>query len=231
MRAEHLPEEVIDGQRLGRHIEHDPRSKDHPFGIVLGFSSLKDVEHHRTGKLFNQGELSSCTGNATAGAVNSSPLHVVKKTLHEPDAVKIYERATQLDSFPGEYPPDDSGSSGLAAAKAAQEMGLITSYKHAFSLSEALSALQLAPVITGVQWYEGFDHPDASGLVKIAGQPRGGHEFVIRQFIKGTTLMNSILWADNSWGPAYGKVGRFCFTVKTWGALLADSGDATILLK
>ena len=35
-------------------------------------------------------------------------------------AVKLYEDATVVDGYPGEYPPDDTGSSGLAICKVSQ---------------------------------------------------------------------------------------------------------------
>lgn len=229
-----LEEALVGDHRLGRHVEHDPRSRDFPFlGAGAPVPPLKSVLHKRHGTVFNQGNLGSCTGNAAAGAVNTEPLYHAdfKKLLHEVDAINLYELATVLDGYPGQYPPDDSGSSGLAAAKAAQQKGYIKSYRHAFSIDEALSALMTAPVITGVSWYEGFDHPDANGLVAIAGQVRGGHEFeIVGLHLDTTDPFSSVVEATNSWGTSWGKSGRFFFTVSTWSQLLADQGDVTVLL-
>lgn len=236
--VERLEEQAVEGKPLGRHIEHDEASWGFPWERMVAASKYRTVFHTRVDKgPFNQGEISSCTGNATAGAINTIPLHETgMKILAEKDALKIYELATVLDGIPGSYPPDDTGSSGLSAAKAAQQLEYIGSYKHAFSLAAALSALQEGPTIAGISWYEGFDEPDEHGLVKIAGQVRGGHEIEQVGFIVESTPETSLVVCENSWDKTWGATidgvpGRFCFTVKTYGALLAARGDVTILEK
>lgn len=230
-----LPEEVVEGKRLGRHVEHDPRSRDYPF-MAPQTVPIQNVLWPRLSGPFDQGQIGSCTGNATAGAVNTKPLHgahpASNKILVEADALKIYEMATHLDSSPGSYPPDDTGSSGLAAAKAAKKLGLIGSYQHAFNLHAALQALMHGPVITGVAWYEGFDNPDSNDEVFISGQVRGGHELEVRGFSLGRSAdySDSLVIAENSWGPNWGNAGMFSFTVATWAQLLAEQGDVTVLV-
>ena len=229
-----LDEHVIEGQRLGRHVEHDPRSRAYAYEAPAGAAALVAVEHVRHGGIFNQGNLGSCTGNAAAGAKNTEPLYHAGSAhpLSESGAVDLYSLATQLDGLSnGYYPPTDTGSSGLAVAKAMQQQGLIGSYSHAFNMAAALAALQAGPVITGVPWYEGFDSPDANGLVKIAGQIRGGHEIVARGYQPGVAADGSdaLIKLDNSWGTGWGKSGSFYWTVATWASLLAQQGDVTIL--
>lgn len=226
-----LPETKVEGKPLGRHIEHDPRSRQYPW--TAGATPLQSVTHQRHGSIFNQGQIGSCTGNAAAGACNTDPEYTQHKhpLLHESDALMIYEDATKLDNVPGSYPPDDTGSSGLAVAKALKSRGFITGYTHAFSLADALDALMLGPVIAGISWYEGFDTPDANGLVKIDGEVRGGHEIMARQYSKmgAVPSMSDLVVFDNSWGTSYGVSGRFSMTVQTFGDLLQQQGDVTIL--
>lgn len=235
--TERLEEHPVPGKPLGRHIEHDELSRGHAYAEEFSFNSLRDVMHKRHGGAFDQGNLGSCTGNATAGAINTDPLHETQKQLKEADAVKIYSLATILDGFPGVYPPDDTGSSGMAAAKAAKQLGYISGYKHAFNISQALTALQVGPTITGINWYEGFDNPDPdTGLVEIAGQIRGGHEIEEVGFVVKHTLDESLIILENSWGVGWGVAiggvrGRFCMTVKTKKDLMAQQGDTTILVK
>lgn len=226
-----LVEEPVEGKPLGRHVEHDPRSKDYPFTLLSDASALQTVEHKRHGSIFDQGQIGSCTGNAMAGARNTEPVfdpddHV----LTEMGALTAYIRASIIDGFPGYYPAQDTGSSGLAVAKAAKQMGWIKGYSHAFSIDAALTALQSGPVITGVHWYEGFDSPDENGLVQIAGQIRGGHEIVARGYQSAPNPDDALILLDNSWGTSYGKDGHFFWTVATWRRLLNESGDATILV-
>lgn len=229
--AHRIPEEPVVGKPLGRHVEHDPRSRS--FGLVAAAVPLRNVHHRRYGGPLDQGDLGSCTGNAVAGAVNTSPLHTPKKRLlRESDAVAIYTLATTLDAFAGEYPPTDTGSSGLAAAKAARQLGHISAYRHAFGIDEALQALMVAPVITGVDWYESFDRPDARGRIEIAGQVRGGHEFEVLGYEhRSGSAGDAIVFCVNSWGLGYGRRGRFTMTVSTWAALLAAQGDVTVLVR
>lgn len=225
-----IPEQVVPGKRLGRHVEHDPRSRAYAFGAVMAPSSMRSVVHRRWGHIFDQGDLGSCTGNAAAGAANCRPLHHLgTKTLKEADAVDLYSLATQLDGFDGEYPPEDTGSSGLAVAQALTQKGLIDGYQHAFGIAEALTALQIKPVITGIDWLEGFDTPSATGLVEIAGQVRGGHEFLVRGFEWHGTVLDSVVGCDNSWGETYGHKGTFRMRVRDWSEMLDRSGDVTIL--
>lgn len=223
--AEEIIELVIEGKRLGRHIDHDPKSLNHP---VTAYGPLKKILHRRYGKVLDQGQLGSCTGNAISGALNTVPTHKPKgKILTETDAVAIYEAATIIDGFPGQYPPTDTGSSGLAVCQVAKTQGYITSYQHAFSIDQALQALMLYPVITGVNWYEGFDSPDQNGLVQISGQVRGGHEFEVLGYNPATDLVTAV----NSWGTGWGVSGRFHFTSKTWATLLSQQGDVTVPIR
>lgn len=229
MIVERIEEHVVEGKRLGRHIEHDPRSRDFAF-TAPPEQALAAVEHKRYGTIFNQGQIGSCTGNACAGARNTEPLwNADDHILTELGAKEIYELATIVDGFPGQYPPDDTGSSGLAVAKAIKRLGLIGSYSHAFGIDAALAALQTGPVITGVSWYEGFDTPDANGLVKISGQIRGGHEIVARGYQPAANPDDALILLDNSWGSTWGLNGSFYWTVATWKKLLASQGDVTIL--
>lgn len=215
---------MSDLRPLGRVVQHDPRSR--AFAVQVNEAApLKKVLWHRYGTVLNQGRLGSCTGNAIAGALNTAPFWKPGRTLTEKDAVVLYCAATHLDDVPGSYPPDDTGSSGLAVCKAAKVAGLISGYTHAFSLAQALQALMSGPVITGIDWHSGFDHPDANGVVTASGWVRGGHEFEVVGYDPATQLVTAI----NSWGRSWGPIaGRFKFTSVTWGQLLDAQGDVTV---
>lgn len=208
---------------LGRRVDHDQRSRLYqaskagtPRSVLWG--------HHAP--VLDQGELGSCTGNATAQLINTDYFAASRKKgyLSEADAVRIYELATHLDGIPDNtYPPTDDGSSGLGAAKAGKSLGYFTGYKHAFGFDHFAAAIQLQPVIVGTSWYEGMFTPDKSGTVKISGDVAGGHEYLCL----GIDYTTSTLTFLNSWGSGWALGGRFHMSFSTFTRLLADQGDAT----
>jgi hypothetical protein len=218
--SDSIEEHAVAGRRLGRHVEHDARSRNYPASRA---PKVVSVAHERRCAPFNQLALGSCTGNAEAGLLMTDPYFTAGRMLDEADAVTLYERATHFDRVKGVYPPDDTGSSGLAVMKAAQALGYITAYQHAFGLQHALEALVLGPVITGVSWYEGFDAPASDGTVTISGSVRGGHEFEVVAIDADAQTVR----ACNSWGSDWGDDGYFQFSWDTWDRLLHERGDVT----
>jgi hypothetical protein len=218
-----IPErEPVDDKRLGRHVEHDVRSRDFP--AVAKVTPPKSVTWRHHGRVLNQGNLGSCTGNAMTDALMCDPLWQKGQTLTEHDAVALYELATKLDGIPGVYPPDDTGSSGLAVAKAAVAEGWITGYSHAFGLDQALAALQAGPVIIGVNWHSDMDNPGPGGVVHVGGTIRGGHEVCV----VGCDADKKTVRVLNSWGPHWGDKGYFTLSWADFGRLLNEQGDVTV---
>lgn len=220
--------------RLGRHVEHDPRSRAYALSEDLLPGTYSSAVHTVRIPVLDQGNTGSCTGHAAEALAGTDPLYdaipgtVTARPTGDADAdhqqaVALYSAATRLDSIQGVYPPTDTGSTGLAVAKAAQKAGLISGYQHAFSLDAALKALSVMPVIIGVNWYEGFDRPDSAGQVSISGSVRGGHEFLLY----GIDGPGRKVLARNSWGAAWGAAGCFSFSFDDFGRLLAEHGDAT----
>lgn len=217
-----LPEIRIEGMRLGRHVKHDPQSFQFQASRA---PQVVSVNHQATGLPLDQGSLGSCTANALCGALDSAPDLRGTTTLNEANAIQVYELETKLEGKP--YPPNDPGGSGLMVCKAAKQLGMITSYSHAFGIQHALEALVTRPVITGINWYTSFDSPDPqTGLVAIAAGAtiRGGHEIVA----DGIDANNQLVWFWNSWGTQYGLGGRFCMAFATWDRLLQEQGDVTV---
>ena len=218
-----IPEQVTPGKRLGRHIVHDPRSRNYPADKATAITS---VVHNAVGLPLDQGDIGSCTANALCGALNSVPDFAGGKPRNEQNAIQLYELETKLEGDP--YPPNDPGGSGLEVCKAGKELGWISSYNHAFGIEHALLALVLRPVITGINWYTSFDSPAADGLVAIApgATVRGGHEVVADQI----DVAKQLVWFWNSWGTGFGVGGRFAMSFDTWKQLLEQTGDVTVPL-
>lgn len=225
------------GGRLGRHVQHDPRSRAYAVSEDLLPGGYTSAVHQVRIPVLDQGQVGSCTGNAAEAFAGTDPLfdaispQVKARPTGDPaadekQALALYSAATRLDSIHGTYPPTDSGSTGVAVAQAAQKAGLISGYQHAFSLDTALKALAVSPLIVGVNWYSGFDSPDANGVVKIGGDVRGGHEFLLF----GIDAEGQRVLARNSWGTGWGVQGTFSFSWDDLGRLLDEDGDATLFV-
>lgn len=209
---------------LGRLVEHDPQSLGYPARKV---AAPRSVVWPHTAPVLDQGDLGSCTGNALAQCLNTANFvrsRPYRRYLTERDAVDLYSLATTLDTEPGTYPPEDTGSSGLAVCKAAKQRGYLTRYDHAFGFDHFTAALSLQPVIVGTSWYDSMFTPDSRGQVHPAGQVAGGHEYLAL----GINYPKQLITFLNSWGEGWGKHGRFVMSFDDFRALLADQGDVTV---
>lgn len=215
---------------LGRLIEHDERSRAyaHPAPATLVPKTVLWAHH---APVLDQGQVGSCTGNALAQCLNADyfgpTLSRVNKgqPLLEHDAVTFYSLGTRLDGIPGNtYPPTDGGGSGLGVCKAGKQLGYLKSYRHAFSFTAFLAALQTQPLIVGTAFYAGMEDPDRTGFVRPTGEVVGGHEYCIL----GADYAKQRITALNSWSSAWGVNGRFTIAFDDFHGLLADQGDATI---
>jgi hypothetical protein len=218
--------------RLGRHVDHDPRSRAFAAPEPADLAVLVSVRHQRHIPVLDQGQVGSCTANAAVGALGTSPLWEAHHTLgmsgrseyaDEKLAVALYS-AEQIALYGQPYPPSDQGGSGLAIAKVLKARGDISGYKHAFSLNACLAALAKQPVIIGIEWLTGMFHPGADGRLFLTGTVAGGHEIVLDEL----DVENKRVWLTNSWGASWGVQGRAYLTWDDLGALLAQQGDCTV---
>lgn len=231
---------------LGRHIEHDPRSLAYAHA-VFPKTAIKPVDWTRRIPVLNQGQVGSCTANAgtgllgtdsaarrgltsvtiTAAAAKASHgrFTVGERTLDEAFAAALYSLATALDSIPGQYPPTDTGSSGIGVAKALQALGLATRYTHGFSRAALDSALQSGPVMIGIPWLNSMFNPDADGRTAVdrSSGTAGGHEVELNRYDGADRY-----WITNSWGTSWGVAGSGYLTGDDLAWLLSQQGDVTV---
>lgn len=208
-----LPSAYVDEQGrewfFGRNIHHDPRSRNFAFSAApTGRTTM--WTHY--GPVLNQGSLGSCTGNAMVQSLMSGNLWNGSWAFTEDDAVSVYSRATEIDPFPGQYPPTDTGSDGVDVCKVAQERGWIVSYDHAFDFDSCLAALEQQPVLLGFPVYQSFLQTGGDGVVPpSSGNVVGGHEVALI----GVDYQRQQIRFVNSWGDGWadGGFGWFPFDV------------------
>jgi hypothetical protein len=207
---------------LGRLVEHDPRSKDYPARRLTG--PPKSVLWPHLAPVLDQGDLGSCTGNALAQCLNTAKFKRSRsRYLTETQARNLYSLATRLDDIPGQWEPDDTGSSGLAVAKAGVQLGYLTAYRHAFGFDHFLDAIQQQPVIAGTNWYDGMFSPDANSYITPSGDVAGGHEYLVL----GANMRWKYVTILNSWGPGWARKGRARIRFDDFQRLLDEDGDVT----
>lgn len=173
----------------------------------------------------DQGSVGACVGFAwTHLAASSSPRWGAPLT--NDDALSLYERARQLDDWPGE---DYEGSSTLGGAKASGELGRISSYHWAMTVDEIISALSYAgPVVIGINWYEGMSAPDQGGYLHVTGDVLGGHDIEV----DGVNVTRRAVRLHNSWGASWGSNGHAWLS---WDDLerlvIGEKGDCCLPVK
>lgn len=209
--------------RLGRHVEHDERSR--AFTLPMRFATT--AWHTKTIRIYdptpnpNQ-TIGNCTGCSKAMQLNAVGNRKRGVILDMGTATGLYSKATVLDTFPGTYLPDDTGSSGLAAAKAAQFYGLGGAYSWLFNGADGVAdaIMQGHAVSVGTRWDNNMFTPDERGQVHPGGGVAGGHQWTVRGFNPGTDLFTGRCW--------WGDFRDFYISRTDLDALLDDDGDAHV---
>jgi hypothetical protein len=209
--------------RLGRNKVHDSRSRAFATSAVIDKSAwrTKSIRLYETNPNPNQ-EVGCCTGVAKCNQLNAYGNRQAGRVLGMNDALTIYARNTQIDPWEGSWPPDDTGSSGLASCKTAQAFGLAGEYRWIFSGADGVvqEIMQGRTVSVGTWWYWDMFNKDASGLIGgDTGGRAGGHQYIIRGYYKPRDWVLGRCW----WGPQFRD---FYMPRLQLDRLLRDGGDA-----
>ena len=209
--------------RLGRHVLHDSRSRRFDLAEATGSRlPTQPIRWQRQGPIFDQGDLGCCTACAALGLMMTEPFS--DGTVYDIDAVHaFYHGETLIDGIEGTYPPDDTGSNGLAAMKVLRKQGKIKAYAHAFSPYTAVAALTRGPIAVGTVWLNSMFEP-VNGRIYIDTGSRvaGGHEYVVDGWDPQTQRVHM----TNSWGEGWGEGGGATIEWVDFVWLLKQQGDA-----
>lgn len=209
--------------RLGRQVVFDERSRSFALGATIDTSTWRS----RTIRVYDpspnpdqcHGE---CTGCSKCTQLNAVGNRVAGEVLRMADAHDIYGLATTLDPFEGTFPPDDTGSSTLAAAKAAQRLGHGGTYRYLFGGADEVVQTVVGGrvVVIGSRWDWRMFNPDAQGRIEPGGGTAGGHAWVVRGYDVGRDWVMGRCW--------WGSFRDFWLRRDHLAELLADYGDAHV---
>lgn len=212
--------------RLGRQKVHDDRSRLFPMRAAVDRSLWRDKEVRLYDPWPNPNQrVGSCTGVAKCHQFNAVGNRKMGEVLKMADAERIYSHNTKIDPWPGEWPPADTGSSGLASAKTAVKFGLGGEYRWIFGGADEViqNVMEGRPISVGTWWY--WDMFSASGghheddpIVRPTGGRAGGHQYIIRGYDKSSDLVEGRCW--------WGGFRDFWISRVDLDSLLRDGGDA-----
>jgi hypothetical protein len=212
--------------RLGRAVVHDPRSRAFPMAAVDTHTwRSKTIRMYDPTPNPNQ-TIGDCTGCDKAMEGNAAGNRVPGRVLTMANAEQIYSLATELDPWEGSWPPLDTGSSGLAACRAAVQLKFGGEYRWDFTQDASGIVQQIMEgrtVGVGTWWYEGGFAPKprrAGGVqIEMTGKRVGGHQWRVRGYDEPTDMLMGRCW----WGRS---LRDFWITRTHLAELLADDGDA-----
>lgn len=249
-----LPEDPDNPYRLGRNVNHDPRSAAYPHsrrampivtrdrwprGIpILDQSNLHSQNIHVEG---DPDSLGSCVPNTgvTAAACANVLVTVPRgqitwngqtdDVIDENLAIDWYRFVTANDPFSGAWPPLDTGSDGTTMAEMMRQWGIVEEYRHAFGgVTDVLDALMTGGVMMGSVWKSSMFYPTPTGFLEITPNAwdAGGHQYWLNGRV---STEDQWVEMDNSWNPSWGEDGRAKIRWSTLDQLLDENGDGTIL--
>lgn len=208
-------------RRLGRNVVHDRRSRGFAVPLVVDRSTWRDksVRIYDPTPNPNQ-EIGCCTFCAASMMLNQAGNRVTGRVLDMDDAVYGYSLATRIDPFLGDYPPDDTGSSGLAAAKAAKQLGVGANYFWLFGGADQVvqTIMEGRVVSVGTRWDWDMFNQDANYQIHPGGGEAGGHQWIVRGYWKSRDLLKGRCW--------WGDFKDFWIARSDLQSLLDDNGDA-----
>lgn len=217
-----------------------PRSKSHRYTVRqagVARAVPRTETHWRLTPDFplDQGSEGACVGFGLSAELSADPVMLPTGT---PFAQRLYELARDEDHAMGlDYP---EGATVLGGLRAAQKLGQIQGYAWATTSDELCDAVvQHGSAVLGTAWKSGMDRLTRDALARVTGYVRGGHCYTIIGYIPRfgitdpftkRTRYYEVYELINSWGPEYGRAGRFYMLRRDVDRLVfAEDGEAAIV--
>lgn len=229
---------------VDRIVQFDDRSRGFSAVEAFGLGDKPFRSYTWSCDQYNdQGSEGACVGFAWSHELSAKPKVVIRGDEY---ALKVYNRAKEIDPWPGE---DYSGTSVLAGVKAVMEdvnslgNAYIREYRWGFGLQDVMRIIGYrGPVVLGINWYYDMYFPQDNGFITPTGQLVGGHAIMangIRIVKKDSSgdypvpfenvdLDKSWVRLHNSWGRSYGLGGDAKITLTDLDKLLREQGEACI---
>jgi hypothetical protein len=217
--------------RLDRLVDFDIRSRDWDIHRSVMGKPLRSYTW-RCNQWLNQGAYGACVGFSFAHEICARPKEVHQGITNEYALENIYFNAQRIDRWEGgEYPEASkkmAGTSVLAGAKTARDLGWFKEFRWAFNTNDVLLTLGYkGPVVIGVSWHQGMMYTRDSGYIKATGRKIGGHAVLLN----GVNTKEKYVKVHNSWGKVWGENGEAKLSWDDLDSLLQNKGDACVPLK
>lgn len=206
---------------LGRQMVHDERSRGFAMPVKVDRSSWHDKAVRVYDPIPNPyQQVGCCTGVAKMVQFNATGNRKTGEVLGMATALQVYSQSTKIDPFEGTWPPTDTGSSGLASCKAAQDAGLGGEYRWLFGgADEVVENVMAGRVISvGTWWYESMFDLQPGNRLEVSGEKAGGHQWAVRGYDVSSDMVMGRCW--------WGSFRDFWIARSALADLLADDGDA-----
>lgn len=204
-------------RKFGRRFAPDPRDKQYPMRAAMravrSTPRIWDI-----GPTLDQGSTPQCVAYSIAHWLACTPIVTIVQTPEYEQA--LYDRAQQIDEWPGE---DYDGTSCRAGFKVLAEQGRIESYVWAQNEQDIWDFIgTTGPVEMGTNWYETMFDPDPDGFLRPAGAIAGGHAWLLYG-----THPDGYYLMQNSWGRwGINGTGTAKISRVDLGRLLYEDGEA-----
>jgi Papain family cysteine protease len=195
----------------------DERNLAYRVGAISGLVDTERFRYWNPGVVLDQGSEGACVGFGCTAEALASP---VRWRPVDPDtpgpwahlnpaqrgAQEVYRRAKEIDEWEG---VDYEGTSVRAGMLVGRERGWWEGFRWALNMTELRAALELGPVVIGVEWRESM-YEAPGGWLQASGPVVGGHCILVTGYSPRRRLGKLDVRAyrlRNSWGSEWGVNG------------------------